>query len=169
MDLAKAVRDPWVWGQVALLLLIGVAAPVVPRMLNLGALDPLFGLLDPVSLRFVGLPLLAAGLLVVAWGLRSLGRNLTPGVEPLPGGELVCKGAYAWVRHPIYLGLILILTGYTLLLSNWRLAMIALWASASFFGGKARAEERHLAQRFPSYGAYQQAVPRIMPWGARRP
>ena len=39
MDLRKAGRDPWVWGQVVLIALVAVVAPVMPRWVNLGGFD----------------------------------------------------------------------------------------------------------------------------------
>ncbi len=40
MDLHKATRDPWVWGQLALFALVGLGAPLLPRYVALGDLDP---------------------------------------------------------------------------------------------------------------------------------
>src|SRR3954471_6302296 len=100
MDLAKAARDPWVWGQSVLLVLVLLAAPIVPRVANLGSVDPMLNRIDPCRIRWLGAALLAAGGLIMLWGFRSLGRNLTPGVEPLVDAELVTAGAYAHFRHP---------------------------------------------------------------------
>lgn len=160
MDLDKAVRDPWVWGQLALFLVVGLWAPLLPRYVSLGDLDPVLNRLDPDRIRWLGAPLMAAGLAIALWGVRSLGRSLTPGTEPLPGAPLVTTGAYAHVRHPIYTGIVLALAGYTLAWSNWILALIVLLASRAYFNGKAKAEERWLVQRYPTYAAYIRQVPR---------
>jgi protein-S-isoprenylcysteine O-methyltransferase Ste14 len=160
MDLAKAARDPWVWGQLALFLLIGLAAPLLPRHVNLGGADFMLNRVDPRWIRWLGGGVMAGGLLVIAWGIRSLGRNLTPGTEPLAGAELVTTGAYAHVRHPIYTGLVLLLGGYTLAWSNWTLALLAGFIAFQYFQAKARVEERWLMNRFPAYGTYMQNVPR---------
>ena len=160
MDLAKAVRDPWVWGQLALFLLIGLAAPLLPRHLNLGAADAMLNRIDPDWIRWLGATLMAAGALVVAWGIRSLGTNLTPGTEPLAGAELIVTGAYAHIRHPIYAGVVLLLTGYTMAWSNWTLALIVGFIALQYFQAKASAEERWLMERFPAYQAYMRHVPR---------
>jgi protein-S-isoprenylcysteine O-methyltransferase len=160
MDMAKAVRDPWVWGQVALIALVGLAAPLLPRYVSLGDLDPAINRVDPDWIRWLGAPLIAAGLAVAAWGVRSLGRSLTPGTEPLPDAPLVTSGAYAHFRHPIYAGIVLVLAGYTLAWSNWTLALLAGLLARGYFNGKAKAEERWLAQRYPSYETYMRHVPR---------
>jgi protein-S-isoprenylcysteine O-methyltransferase Ste14 len=162
MDLHKAARDPWVWGQVALLVLILLAAPLLPRFINLGALDYALNRVDPPWIRALGAILIAAGTLVVVWGARSLGPNLTPGTEPLATGELVVNGAYAHTRHPIYAGAILLLAGYTLAWSNWTMALVCGWLALLFFRAKARKEEEWLTSRFPGYHTYRRHVPRML-------
>src|SRR3982750_1164605 len=114
MDWKKALRDRWVWGQTTLTLLILLAAPLLPRFINLRLLDFPLNRIDPDWIRRLGILVLACGLSLALWGTRSLGRNLTPGVEPLADSELVTTGAYAHVRHPIYTGVVLSLAGYAL-------------------------------------------------------
>jgi protein-S-isoprenylcysteine O-methyltransferase Ste14 len=160
MDLAKAMRDPWVWGQTALMLLVAVAAPLLPRYVNLGEVDFLLNRIDPVWIRALGGLIIVAGVVKLVGGVRSLGRNITPGIEPLPDAELITTGAYAYSRHPIYAGVVLILTGYTLAWSNWTLALVVGWIALQYFNAKARAEERWLLQRFPGYRSYLQRVHR---------
>jgi protein-S-isoprenylcysteine O-methyltransferase Ste14 len=162
MDLAKAARDPWVWAQLVLIISIGVIAPVLPRHINLGAADFMLNRVDPVRIRWWGGGVMLAGALLFAWGIRSLGRNLTPGIEPLAQAELVTTGAYAHIRHPIYAGLVLLLAGYTLAWSNWTLALVAGVGALQFFKAKARREEAWLLQRFPAYRAYRLQVPRMV-------
>jgi protein-S-isoprenylcysteine O-methyltransferase Ste14 len=162
MDLAKAARDPWVWAQLAIIVVIGIAAPVVPRHINLGTADFMLNRVDPSWIRWCGGALLLTGGLIAAWGARALGRNLTPGTEPLAHAELVTHGAYAHVRHPIYTGVVLLLAGYTLAWSNWTLALLAGVGALQFFKAKARREEAWLLERFPAYRAYRLQVPRMV-------
>ena len=160
MDLAKAARDPWVWGQLALFIIVGLSAPLLPRMFNLGRADAMLNRIDPTWIRWLGAGLLGAGAFMMIWGFRSLGRNLTPGIEPLARAELVTTGAYAHVRHPIYTGVVLLLSGYTLAWSNWTLAFLVGFISRQYFQAKAGAEERWLVERFPVYKVYMRQVPR---------
>lgn len=160
MDLVKAARDPWVWGQTALMLLVVVAAPLVPRHIDLGQANFMLNRVDPTWIRWFGGVILAAGALVLAWGVRSLGRNITPGTEPLPNAELISSGAYQHVRHPIYAGLVLLLSGYTLAWSNWTMALLVGLVALQYFQAKARAEERWLVRRFPEYEGYMRHVRR---------
>jgi len=160
MDLRKAVRDPWVWGQTLLMITILVAAPLLPRFINLGNADFMLNRVDPAWIRWIGAAVMVGGLLILGWGARSLGRNLTPGTEPLANGELVTSGAYAYSRHPVYTGAVLLLAGYTGAWSNWTLALIVGGIATQFFTAKARAEEEWLLTRFPAYRSYMLRVRR---------
>jgi protein-S-isoprenylcysteine O-methyltransferase Ste14 len=160
MDLRKAVRDPWVWGQTILMVAVLFAAPRVPWHTNLGDADFILNRVDPSWIRWLGGIIMAGGVGVLIWGVRSLGRNITPGIEPLATAELVTSGAYARARHPIYTGVVLVLTGYTMAWSNWTLALVVGFVTFQYFNAKARAEERWMIQRFPAYASYMRHVPR---------
>ena len=160
MDLQKAVRDPWVWGQTIIVLLVLLGAPFVPRYVNLGSADFMLNRVDPDWVRWIGGLLGGLGFLIIIWAARSLGRSLTPGTEPLMNAQLVTSGAYAHVRHPIYAGAVLLLTGYTLAWSNWTLAAIVGGISLLYFNAKAGAEEAWLLSRYPGYQTYMRHVQR---------
>jgi protein-S-isoprenylcysteine O-methyltransferase Ste14 len=153
MDLHRA-RDPWVWGQLVLIGLVALVAPLLPRYVSLGEADYLLNRVDPWRGRALGLLLVAAGVALSVCGVRSLGPSLTPGIEPLPDVPLITRGAYAHLRHPIYAGIVLLLAGYTLAWSNWTLALLVGIAALQYFDAKARAEERWLMQRYPTYQRY---------------
>jgi protein-S-isoprenylcysteine O-methyltransferase Ste14 len=160
MDFRKAVRDPWVWGQTILMLAVLLATPLVPRHINHGDADFMLNRVDPSWIHWFGGIIMAGGVGVLIWGVHSLGRNITPGIEPLATSELVTSGAYAHARHPIYTGVVLVLTGYTLAWSNWILALVVGFVTLRYFNAKARAEERWMLQRFPGYAGYMRHVPR---------
>lgn len=147
-------------GQMVLIGLVVLLAPLLPRYVSLGSADFALNRVDPIGIRVLGGALALGGLLLSLWGVRSLGPSLTPGTEPLPGAPLVVSGAYAHVRHPIYAGLVLLLAGYTLAWSNWTLALLVGLVARWYFGRKAGVEERWLLQRYPAYRAYMVHVRR---------
>jgi protein-S-isoprenylcysteine O-methyltransferase Ste14 len=106
-----------------------------------------------------------------AWGGRSL-RFFDPfGVRPIldriSGREprsvtLVAAGPYRWVRHPLYLFMVLIFWSYPDLTAD-RLLFNTLWTAWTVVG--ALLEERDLVAEFgDSYRKYQRTVPMLIPY-----
>jgi protein-S-isoprenylcysteine O-methyltransferase Ste14 len=113
-------------------------------------------------LQWLGLALAGCGMLLVLAGLVALGRALTPFPHPREGAQLVTRGVYRFVRHPVYTGLLVGAFGWALAwLSGAGVAYSALLAV--FFDRKARREERWLRSRLPEYAAYERRVRRFIP------
>jgi protein-S-isoprenylcysteine O-methyltransferase Ste14 len=162
MSLPRWLRDPWVWGQLILFLLVGIGLPFAAA--RVPTASTLAGLLQPRSdWRFLGLVVMAAGVAIAGAGVRVMGENLTPATTPRESGELVTHGIYRQVRHPIYLGVILVLWGLAWVLSTWIMGLVAAGLSLAFFDRKAAVEERNLSARFAEYPAYRDRVPRLLP------
>lgn len=141
----------WVVGQMVLLGAVGLA-PFVPGQGTL-----------PAGLRPVGFVLMAVGALFILAGFQALGRNLSPFPRPISGGEMVQRGAYRLVRHPIYAGLVGASVGWAL----WTLSPLALLAALLLLltlDRKAAREERWLREIYPGYAAYARRVRRLVPW-----
>ncbi|MCX7207097.1 MAG: isoprenylcysteine carboxylmethyltransferase family protein [Proteobacteria bacterium] len=105
---------------------------------------------------------IAAALLLVG-SVVNLGRSLTPFPRPLAKGELVTSGAYRFVRHPIYFGVLLASFGLALL-THSPLRLLMTLVLFVFFDLKARREEVWLEERYPSYLAYKSRVKKLLPW-----
>jgi len=58
--------------------------------------------------------LVVIGLLIIAVSALQLNKNLSPFPSPKKNGKLITNGLYSIIRHPIYLGLIILLFGYGL-------------------------------------------------------
>ncbi len=110
-----------------------------------------------------GIVLSVAGVALAALGLHDLGENLTPSPTPKANATLVSTGIFRKVRHPIYGGVILIVTGMTLLLPTF-LGALFLPIVLIFFYAKSVYEESLLQQRFPQYQAYAASAKRFVPW-----
>jgi protein-S-isoprenylcysteine O-methyltransferase Ste14 len=158
MPFPRWLRDPLVWGQLILFLLVTLGLPLSARHAPPGSL-----LLPVGSWRYLGLAPLMAGLALVAAGARAMGKNLTPATTPRAEAELVTGGIYRHVQHPIYLGVILFLWGLGWLQSTWLTGLLVAGISLAYFDRKAAVEERNLAARFPEYPAYRDRVPRLLP------
>ena len=162
MRVGNAVRDPWVWGQAVLILMVG-ALPLIARSVPPESL--LARLLGPAAFIWrIGAVLpLSTGVFILIWGALSLGANLTPATEPLAEGELVERGAYAVVRHPIYLGLSLCLWAFAWWLTSPRVGLVVAIVCFAYFDRKAAVEERWMLGRFPGYAAYRRRVGKLLP------
>lgn len=77
--------------------------------------------------------------------------------------ELVTSGPYAFVRHPIYTGVLLAILGSTIGVSvSWVLPFVL---AAGYFIYSARREEEVLLRQFPEqYSAYMKRSNMLLPW-----
>ena len=117
------------------------------------------------AVRWVGLALAIAGVVFALWAMRTLGRHFDVELEVHEGHEVIERGPYALVRHPIYTGLALHFIGACLATGNLLLIAGTLGASFPAFYLRAAAEERLLSVRLgPAYAAYARRVPMLMPF-----
>jgi protein-S-isoprenylcysteine O-methyltransferase Ste14 len=111
----------------------------------------------------LGLILGGVGGLSALAGVFSLGSNLTAVPHPKENAQMVEHGAYRWVRHPIYSGIILGACGLALLRGGWLSLLYALILFI-FFDIKSRREEQWLCEKYENYVAYQQHVAKLIPF-----
>jgi len=113
---------------------------------------------------WIGLALLVAGLAFACWARVHLGRNWSGSVTVKEGHELIRSGPYAYVRHPIYTGLITAVLG-TAIVSGTVRAALGLVIIALSLLGKLRTEEGFMRETFPGeYQRYSADVPALIPF-----
>lgn len=107
-------------------------------------------------LELVGLGL---GLWAVI-AMRLPNVHILPDVRP--HAQLVQRGPYHWIRHPMYSALLL--TTLALLLTHFSLLRLGLWLVLLLdLLIKLRYEERLLAAHYLGYATYQQQTKRLLP------
>ena len=110
----------------------------------------------PLELQIVAASVLALGIVNWAWSVVLILRKV-------PRGELITTGPYAWVKHPLYTGVaLLVLPWAGFLLDTWLGAPlgIALYVGSRMFS---LAEERDLAKTFgAAWDEYAKSVK--IPW-----
>lgn len=132
--------------------------------------------IGPLRLRFVpeeawiawvGIGVTWAGVLIAIWARYSIGVYWSARVTLKEGHQLIRSGPYAFVRHPIYTGMLVGCVGAALVVGEWRgiIAVVLLLAAHS---RKAMREENLLTTEFgEQYRGYRQSTgflfPRLRP------
>ena len=112
----------------------------------------------------MGVAICGFGLMVTLWARRTLGGNWSNAVTLKKGHELVRTGAYRFVRHPIYTGILLICLGTAV-----EAGQLHGWVGFPFlclgFWIKLKQEERLMLRHFTNeYPAYQKTVKALVPF-----
>lgn len=150
----------------------GTVAGFIPFLLTDGRPAP--ALLGPDWTRWAGMPLVAAG---AASLVESFVRFVTVGrgtpAPVAPPDQLVVTGQYRYVRNPMYVALLAIVTGEGLLLARPILFAYAGLLALAFHLRVLFYEEPRLTAQFGAgYDDYRRHVPRwrprLRPWGRRR-
>ena len=116
---------------------------------------------SPGSLA-LGSTVLILGFLLRGWGAGYLVKN----------DELTTTGPYAHVRHPLYVGTLLVGTGFALGMGGWwalaTLGVFGGWFFGVYFPRKDRIEGERLEALYgEQYARYRSAVPALWPrWRA---
>lgn len=128
-----------------------------PALMEWAALDL------PHAVRWCGALVGAIAIAELFWTLDTLGTNLTDTVVTRRNHTLVTTGPYRWIRHPFYVGLLLLALTCSLLAANWFMAFAGLVVFV-LLGIRSAIEERKLAERFgDEYLAYQARTGRLLP------
>jgi protein-S-isoprenylcysteine O-methyltransferase Ste14 len=114
---------------------------------------------------------LAAGALCLAFGLwlfhrahADLGTNWSITLEVREQHQLVTHGVYRWVRHPMYLALLIYSVGQALVLPNWLAGPSYGVAMLLLFALRLGPEQRMMLETFgKDYEAYLATTKRLIP------
>ena len=133
-------------------------APREPAPLNR------FFIPQDATVAFASAALCILGLAFALWARVTIGTNWSARVTLKEGHELIQRGPYGLVRHPIYTGLLTMALGSTLLIGRvgaavgWIVFLVAFWIKAGH-------EEALMLQQFPAeYAAYRQRTKRVIPF-----
>lgn len=151
--------EGWSLGVVIVSVAVGVVAGLQLARWRGGSIDvlrwPLF---------VVGLGLMAVGVFVRQWAIRTLGRFFTVDVRVHSDQTVVDRGPYRWVRHPSYTGLILFFVGVGVALDNWAsLLVLALLPTAGLLVRIHSEERALLAALGDDYRRYAARRRRLFP------
>jgi protein-S-isoprenylcysteine O-methyltransferase Ste14 len=117
------------------------------------------------TLVYTGIIIAVIGFIIRWISIIQLGSMFTVDVAITDDHNLKTNGLYQFVRHPSYLGLILIITGISICLNNW--LSIAVMVIPSFLAINHRiiVEEQALISEFGEQSInYKRQVRKIIPW-----
>jgi protein-S-isoprenylcysteine O-methyltransferase Ste14 len=113
--------------------------------------------------------LVIASLIFVTAAVRTLGQQWSLQARVLEHHELIQRGPYRIVRHPIYTGMFGMLVAGSLAYGHWLGLLLA--SLVYFFGTviRIRSEEKLLREQFgAAYEEYAHRVPAFVPLGGTR-
>ena len=118
-----------------------------------------------IATQLAGIFLCAAGIAIAIWARRVLGTNWSGVVTLKEEHELVRRGPYRIVRHPIYSGIILAAAGTFLAILPTLQGVICMCFIFAGLRLKSLLEERILSQNFPDqYPQYCREVKALIPF-----
>lgn len=113
---------------------------------------------------WLGAVVTAAGLLFAIWAREHLGRNWSRSVTIKQDHELIVTGPYAFVRHPIYTGILLGFLGLAVAISQVR-GFVAFLLILFVFLTKLRMEEKWMRSQFgENYATYAHRTAALVPF-----
>ena len=156
-------RESWASGAAhGVPLTVAVLLLALPRLPG-GALEGRFVPFEP-GLFWASVVVVVLGMALTVWARRVLAGNWSALVTIKDDHELIRRGPYRFVRHPIYSGLLVALAASAVARGEWRglvgvaIAFAALWH-------KLGTEERWLTETFgPAYQRYQAEVSALIPF-----
>jgi protein-S-isoprenylcysteine O-methyltransferase Ste14 len=105
------------------------------------------------------------GAVIVFWRAHAdLGLNWSPTLEIREKHELITRGIYGVIRHPMYASQILWSVAQILLLQNWIAGFASLAVFIPFYFMRVKAEEQLMLEQFgDQYRSYMQKVGAVFP------
>ena len=156
--LARRMRGgPVAEKQTAQKIIMSIVSVGFLALLVVPALDHRFGWSHmPASAAFAGNALMSIGWLAIFFVFRENSFSSAT-VEIADDQKVVSTGPYAWVRHPMYAGAVLMLLGMPVALGSWW-GVAVLLAMLPAFVWRMFDEEKLLTENLPGYAEYRQRV-----------
>ena len=150
--------------EIALLALMWITTLVLPVI---SIATPLLSFADyPLHIvpLLLGIVCLGMGLWLFYRSHNDLGTNWSISLEIRQKHQLVTRGVYQRIRHPMYTAIFLLALAQAFLLSNWIAGPLCLLAFLLTLALRLRPEERMMLETFGNdYDAYVKRTNRLIP------
>ena len=118
----------------------------------------------PAWAGWLGVALIAGALFVFWRAHADLGLNWSPSLEIREKHELITKGIYGVIRHPMYASQWLWVIAQPLLLQNWIAGLVNLLIFIPFYLLRVQAEELMMINKFgDQYREYMKRTGGVLP------
>lgn len=115
----------------------------LPVILDLGRL-----LLLGDWLTWAGVAIMLTGIIFRQYAISVLGKFFTATVQIKNNHELIKAGPYRYLRHPSYLGILIIAIGLGIALANWISLLLCIVLPVIGVLRRIKVEEKELQQHF---------------------
>ncbi len=134
---------------------------VLPPILNLLHI----GRMSSTIARWLGIGIMSLGLVMRIWSMHTLGAAYSRTLRVGESQAIVTQGPYRLIRHPGYLGTILLWSGSGPALGNWVATILLPFMMLVVYGHRIRSEEAMLRTTFGDpYIEYCRHTPRLLPF-----
>lgn len=117
-----------------------------------------------LALLVIGAAMIISGIVIRIVAMAALGRNFSGALRIRNGHTLVKTGIYRMIRHPAYLGAILLFVGIPVMLSSI-FGFLAMLFFVAFLLFRIGLEEKMLIERFGAeYREYMRRTKRLVPF-----
>lgn len=113
--------------------------------------------------RFAGIVVLIAGTVLYRKSMAYLGNNYSPCFDAHLPFQIVTRGPYRYIRHPLYLANILQGVGYILTSGSLWVLLFAIYGILSVVRALDK-EESYLSRTFSEYEEYRASTSRLIPF-----
>ncbi len=112
-----------------------------------------------------GLALMVGGVVLRVWAIRVLGEYYTRTLRTAEQQSLVDRGPYGVIRHPGYLGVLMLWVGASLATANWIATLLIALVMFVAYTYRIQSEELMLAATFgEQYRRYAARTRRLIPF-----
>jgi protein-S-isoprenylcysteine O-methyltransferase len=116
-------------------------------------------------LTWVGVTIMIAGIIFRRYVIAVLGKFFTGNVQIQADHELIKAGPYRYIRHPSYLGILILCLGLGIALANWISLLLCIVLPSVGIMRRIRVEEKELEQHFGrQYQDYRKGTWAVIPY-----
>lgn len=112
----------------------------------------------------IGMPLIGIGFIIRVYSILTLKQFFTYSVAQVENHEIIQTGLYKYIRHPGYLGQLIIFLGISISISNWCSILAMMLPITLAYLYRIKVEERLMLDQFgENYSDYQHRTKRLLP------